>query len=260
MEHSILNMSGQFDLLVYTEETALCIDFKSGFREPDPAEINAQMKALAVLVALYLPKIREVIVQIVSGPYGVTEGRYSMADLASAYSHTLQVLEAIKAPDAPLSPSAESCRYCKALLICPAVRNQVVDPMSRTRLSEIPDGDRAATLLDQIETVLDLVKEIKAYYTRRLGEDPAYTIPGYGLVPGNYRREIVDIAAARSRLLEFIDSKDLDAASDFRLGELERVLAKKLKVKVPQAKEKLGLILDGLIKQTQNAPSLKRIK
>src|ERR1700739_2292079 len=58
-------LSGQFDRVIYTEEIALLQDFKTGFSEPDPAEQNAQLKALAVLVGINLPGVREVIAEVI---------------------------------------------------------------------------------------------------------------------------------------------------------------------------------------------------
>ena len=49
-------LSGQFDKVVYSGDTALILDYKSGHSEPNPAEQNAQLKVLAVLVALHLPQ------------------------------------------------------------------------------------------------------------------------------------------------------------------------------------------------------------
>src|ERR1700745_754357 len=99
-------LSGRFDRVIYTPTVALCQDFKTGWSEPDPAEQNAQLKVLAVLVALHMPPtLKEVIVQIISGPSGVTEARYDLRALAEAYSSILATLRAIHAVDAPLNPS-----------------------------------------------------------------------------------------------------------------------------------------------------------
>jgi hypothetical protein len=44
------------------------------------------------------------------------------------------------------------------------------------------------------------------------------------------------------------------------LGDLEKALGKKLKLKGAQLKEKLADILNGLIVEKQNAASLKRVR
>ena len=253
-------LSGRFDVVSYTNELALVQDYKTGFREPDAAEDNAQLGVLAVLVALNLPTVQEVIVQIVSGPYGITEAHYSIAQLSAAYEEIVRTLRAINAPDAPFSPSPEACKFCGAKLICQAVKDLVVKPLTKLQMSALPaDGPRAAKLLDEVEIMASLLKEIKKFYAAKF-EDPTYTIPGYAMVPGATVREVTDWDVARSRLGEFLPIEQLNSAADYRLGELEKSLGKALKLKAPQAKEKMNQILEGLVKTKQNASSLKRVK
>ena len=254
-------LSVRFDLVTYTPELALVQDYKCGFREPDPAEDNAQLKVLAVLVALNLRTVKEVIVQIVSGPYGVTEARYSMADLSAAYEDIVRTLKAINAPDAPFNPTPEACKYCGAKLICQAVQDKVVQPLARLQMSALPaDGPLAAKLLDEVEIMAGLLKEIKKFYAAKFEEDPAYTIPGYAMVPGNTIREVTDWDAARARLAEYLDINEIKSAADYRLGELEKSLGKVLKLKSKPLKDRMNEILQGLYVEKQNSPSLKRVK
>ena len=253
-------LSGRFDVVSYTNELALVQDYKAGFSEPDPAEDNAQLRVLAVLIALNLPTVKEVIVQLVSGPYGITEARYSLAELSAAYEDIVKTLRKINAPDAPFSPSPEACRFCSAINVCQAVKDQIVKPLTKLQMSALPaDGPRAAKLLDEVEIMAGLLKEIKKFYAAKF-EDPTYSIPGYQMVPGNTVREVTDWDVARSRLSEFLPIEQLNSAADYRLGELEKSLGKALKLKAPQAKEKMNQILDGLVETKQNASSLKRVK
>src|SRR4029077_21024863 len=184
--------SGRFDRVVYTPTVALVQDFKTGWSEPDPAEQNSQMKVLAVLVALHLPSVlREVVVQVISGPFGVSEARYDLAALAKAYNEILSTLRAIQDPLAPLGPSPEACRFCPAILICQAVKNLVM-PVARTQVSALPDGVRGAKLLDEVAILEKHFKEIKKYYEGRCA-DPTYNLPNYCLIPGNEVREIISL-------------------------------------------------------------------
>jgi hypothetical protein len=253
-------LSGRFDVVTYTNELALCQDYKTSWSEPDAAEDNAQLTVLAVLIALNLPTVKEVIVQIVSGPYGITEARYSIAQLSAAYEDIVRTLRAINAPDAPFSPSPEACKFCAAINICQAIKDQIVKPLTRLQMSALPEGgERAAKLLDEVEIMAGLLKEIKKFYAAKF-EDPAYTIPGYAMVPGASVRSVTDWDAARGRLSEFLPIEQLNSAADYRLGELEKSLGKALKLKAPQAKEKMNQILDGLVETKQNQSSLRRIK
>ena len=253
-------LSGQFDKVVYSGDTALILDFKSGHSEPDPAEQNAQLKVLAVLVALHLPQVTTVIAQIISGPHGVTEARYTIEELAHAYNEILDTLLAIDAENAPFNPSPEACRYCPAALICQAIKDTIM-PVARTQYSQLPlEPDRAAKLLDEVAVIKSHLVEIEKFYFQRLSEDPAFSIPGYALVPGIIRREVTNWHVARKRLEEFIDEKELAASETYSLGDIEKALGRKLKLKAKEAKTRLNEILSGLIEEKQNQPSLKRVR
>ena len=258
-------LSGRFDLLAFTPSQlprlALVIDWKTGFTEPDAAEQNSQMKILALLVGLSMPTLEEVIVQIISGPYGVTEARYTMAQLAAVYDETVDLLRRISAPDAPLNPGPEQCKHCTAIMICQAVRDDVVRPMTKLRTSFLPEEPaRAAQVLDDAEILARFIKDVKAFYADLLVKNPSLKIPGWEMVPGNVVREVTDWEKARERLREFLPVDQLNSAADYRLGELEKALGKKLKLNGAPLREKMNAILKGLYVENQNASSLKRVK
>jgi hypothetical protein len=251
-------VSGQFDRCLYTGEVALVQDFKTGFVEPEPAETNAQLKVLAVLTALSLPTVKEVVVQIVSGPFGVTEGRYDLSALSVGYNGILDTLEAIVDERAPLVPGPVQCRYCPALNICQAVKD-LIKPLVSLQVSELPaDGERAARLLDEVDLLLVHLEEIKAFYKGRITQDPNLKIPGYGLVPGASVREISDWDKAREILRKYVPDRDLEAVPT--LTQIQQALKKALNLPSPKAaSEKLNLLLGDLIEFKQNAPSFKRV-
>jgi hypothetical protein len=250
--------SGRFDRCLYTKEVALVQDFKTGFVEPEPAQTNAQLKVLAVLTALSLPSVKEVIVQIVSGPFGVTEARYDLSGLSMAYNGILDTLEAIGDERAPLVPGVVQCRYCPAILICQAVKD-TIKPLVSLQVSELPSqGERAARLLDEVELLLVHLEEIKAFYKGRMAQDPNLKIPGYGLVPGNEVRTISDWPKAREILRRYVPDADLEGIPT--LAQIQQALKKVLKLSSPKAAaEKLNELLGDLIELKRNAPSFKRV-
>ena len=255
-------LSGRFDLVAYNQAQTLALiqDFKTGFSEPDPAEDNSQMMILALLVGLNMPTLEEVVVQLVSGPYGITEARYTMNQLGMVYDSVVKLLRVINAPDAPLHPSPEACKYCSAKLICQAFKDQVITPMVGLRSSSLPtEPAEAAKILDQVEMLTRFLKEVKTFYAEKL-EDPKYKIPGWGLVPGNVLREVTDWDAARARLSEYLPIEQLKSAADYRLGELESALGKVLNLKDKALRDRMNEILKGLYVEKQNASSLKPIK
>lgn len=262
-------LSGRFDLVTYTWLVALIQDFKTGWREPDPAEQNAQMKVLAVLVALHLlammdalhlPRtLQKVVVQIISGPYGVTEATYDLPALAKAYDEILATLKAIGDPMAPLNPSPEACRFCGAINICQAVKNSILAIAVKTQVSPLPSGEFGSKLLDELEVVQGFIDAARQHYREALAQDPSYDLPGWSLIPGATRREVTDWEIARGRLAEWLDLEEINGAANYRLGDLERALGKKLKLRGPDLKQRVNEILQGLIEEKQNAASLKRV-
>ncbi len=251
--------SARFDRVLYTPTVALVQDYKTGWAEPDPADQNAQLKVLAVLVGLYLPSVKEVYVQIISGPYGVTEARYSILDLAKAYNEILATLRSLHAVDAPLNPSPEACRYCPALSICQAVKNLIMPVATKTQISELPDGARGARLLDEVAVIEEHLQTIREYYAKRLSEDPAFDLPGWALVPNAPRREIEEIDAARKRLAEFLDAGELNTAMDLKVGQVEKLFGKKVGLKGKELREKFNAVMQGVIVEKTPNPSLKRV-
>jgi RecB family exonuclease len=252
--------SGRFDRVVYTPSVALVQDFKTGWREPEPAEQNSQMKVLAVLVALHMPPmLREVVVQIISGPFGVTEARYDLPALAVAYNEILSTLRLIQDPMAPLSPSPEACRFCPAALICQPCRDLLAPP-TKFQTTKLPlEPDRAAKLLDEIAVLEGVFEEVTKFYYNRLLNDPTAKISGYELVPNAPRREIESVEAAKRRLSEYLDEGELNAALDLKVGQVEKLFGKKIGLKGKELREKFNEVMRGVINEKIPNPSLKRI-
>jgi len=253
--------SGRVDRFIIGGKVALIQDYKFGFREPDPAQINAQLKFLSVVLALAYPQVHHVIAQIVSGPYGVTEARYDYRELEAAYGDIRATLRAINDPHATFSPGPEQCRFCPAQLICQPFRDATVAPISKLQITQLPvEPNRASKLLDEVEMLRRLCDQVEEFYSEKLLTDPSFSIPNYAMVPGAVRREVTDWDAARGRLGEYLDTDQIKGAANYRLGELEKALAKVLKLKGKDAKQRMNEILHGLIIERPNSPSLKRIK
>ena len=254
--------SGRVDRVVYSETVALVQDYKSGFREPEPAETNAQLKFLAVVTAMHLRRhthVEEVVAQIISGPYGVTETRFTKPQLADAWDNIIATLKAINDPRAAFNPSPQACRYCPAMNICQAVKDLVL-PVAKQQCSSLPSGDRAARLLDECELLERHITAIRAFYSEQMLALPSYQIPGWNMVPGPQRRAVEDWKRARARLEEFVDPVELEALQNFSIPAVEKCVAKSLKLKAKEAGAKLAEILGELLAVKPGNLVLKRVK
>jgi Protein of unknown function (DUF2800) len=251
--------SGQFDRCIYSVDGKLALiqDFKSGQSEPIEAETSSQMRVLAVLVGLALPNVKEIVVQVITVFYGVSERRFSIAELAEAYRDIVQTLHRLEDPCAPLIPGPMQCRWCPAINVCSAVK-KLTPQIAKLEVSALPDGVLATELLDKVKILEGLIEQIKKYYAERLTADPSYVIPSYAMKPGNKMRKVIDWKTAKARLAEYLDDDQLNKAADYGIVQLEAALAKTLKISKDQAKTKFDEILLGLIEEKENKPSLKR--
>lgn len=254
-----LNLSCRFDFCAYNEDTCLCINYKTGFKEPERVEINGQMKVEALLIAINLQRAgitpKRFLVQIVSGPFGVFEAEFSYSNLAQMYEDVTGTLLALQSPDAPLHPGEEACHYCPAILICPAVNQLVVktrpDPLNN-------DPDELARKLGKLRIIKQQIEEFEKYCYNGLMEDPPrFTLNGYELVPGAEKRDwkegMLDIAGKRLGL-------DLSSLKSHTPAAYEKFYAKSYNRPVPEVKEAFKQLMDGCIEYTNNRPSLKRVK
>lgn len=252
--------SGRVDRLYYNSQTVLIQDFKSGFHEPDPAAVNAQLRVLSVLVALALrakevPRLEQVIAQIISGPYGVTETRFGLAELARGYDQMVATLKTLSDPHAQYNPGPKQCRYCPATLICPALKAR----HATVKIEGLPaSGPGAAQLLETCELLSRQIEQIRGYYKRILESDPAAEIPGWALLPGPARREVTDWRAARSRLEEFIPATEIEKLADYSLPKLERLLRETLSLSAAAAPKRLAEILGDQLRVRPGKLVLKR--
>jgi Protein of unknown function (DUF2800) len=251
--------SGRFDRCVYTSSVALVQDFKTGWMEPEGGETNAQLRVLAVLCGLHLPlTVQEIVCQLITGPFGIFEKRFDRPALAQAWEDMMATLRSINDPCAPLSPSIEACRYCPAAIVCQPCRD-LLSPPTKFQMTNLPDDpDRSAKLLDEITILEGVFEEVKKHYSNRLNADPTYRISHYAMVPNASRREIVDIETAKSRLAEFLDPGELDAALDLKVGQVEKLFGKKVGLKGKELREKFNAIMKDVLVEKIPAPSLKR--
>jgi hypothetical protein len=249
-------LTGKPDEILRQGNRAAVLDSKFGtYRVADPCD-NTQLSIYALLASREDEGIEEVTVQILSPHYDFSPHVYSRADLDRLHQSVLVVLNSLSDPGAP-APGPH-CLFCPARLICPAARSEA-ESATLAKVIELPLGEGAAKLLSQIKRAKSLFAEIEGHYRRLLEREPG-AIPGFALEPGAVRRSIEDPVAALERLIETFSVSEFVACCTPSVPELEKAFGKKKGLPAAKVRSEFGRIINGLITEKRNAPSLKAIQ
>jgi hypothetical protein len=132
------------------------------------------------------------------------------------------VLVVVASLDDPGDPVPDDhCHFCPARLICAAAKDAASQAML-TKVTQLPLGNKAAELLDQIKRAQALFKEIELFYKRMLEETPG-AIPGWMLQPGDVRRSIEDTVALHKHLSDLFSIEELLSCCFPSVPALERL-------------------------------------
>lgn len=251
--------SGQPDI-VYSNggPRALVLDYKTGRIPPDPAEINLQLRALAVMVA-EAGGFREVSVGIVqpwvSGKVDLIT--YTADDLRQAKEEIIQLILASTALNAPRKPSPSACQYCRASGICPEARQQVTALATLQAHQLTPQ--RLSEALDACSVAEKVIAAIRAEARSRI--DAGDAVPGWELKPGVTRREITNPMLAWEQVQDVVPLDEFMQVISVPVGKLETLYAEHAPAPTKKAaKEQFNELLAPAIETKQNAPSLARRK
>jgi hypothetical protein len=200
--------------------------------------------------------IQEVTCQILSPYWDFESVTYSREELDRLYQSVLVVVASLADPGDPVP--GDHCHFCPARLICSAAREQAESAML-AKVVELPLGEQAARLLDQIKRAQGLFKEVEAYYKRVLEEAPG-SIPGWALVPGDVRRSIEDTVGARKKIESLLPLDEFLVTCSVSVPQLEKAWAKKNGISVTRAKEPFKKFLGALLTEKRSAPSLAKVE
>lgn len=273
-----LNLSAKFDRCYYNDRLCCIQDFKTGFKEPVKAKLNAQMKVNVLLAALNLHRagvttIQRYVAQIVTMTFGVMEAEWSAKELPGLYDEITGALGRLQSDRAELNPSIDACEYCEAILICSAVKDTLKPTITLLKASPITDYTRydpkqLSQILDQTKVIRNYIEEFEKFCVENLtgepiktvivnGEEQPFSITDYEMVPGNERRDWKDQEAACERLRKLGVEIHVGLESP---AMVEKAYAKHFGKKVPEIKEAFRELMSDCIETKQNKPSLKRVK
>lgn len=260
--------SGKYDYAYGSEdhsEVALGDD-KSGKLEVDAAERNYQMRDLAALWHANYPVTRRVDV-IITQPWITHEpsiARYHFNELEQALALLRENLVQIADPDAPRTPG-HHCRHCAARAHCEEAKNYSISA-PRVLLTAIergevvlPLGEKGRSVLESIDVGYKILDKLWEAYEAAVAADPA-CVPGWHLAEGAERREIVDYLKARTILLDAgVPEEELDEATMFKLGDIEKAFCNRAGMIQAKAKRKFNDLLSQVIRLKHAKASLRPI-
>jgi hypothetical protein len=231
------------------------LDHKFGNHRVNDPRNNVQLSLYALLVAREDASVEEVTCQILSPLYDFEPVTYSRDELDEFYKTVLVVVASLADPGDPVA--GNHCHFCPARLICATAREQAAQAML-AKVVELPLGEQAARLLDDIKRAQALFKEVEAFYKRVLEEKPG-AIPGWALEPGDVRRSITNPVAVQRKVADLLPVDEFLATCSVSVPQLEKAWAKKSGIPVSQAREPFKKFLGALLTEKRTAPSLSRV-
>jgi hypothetical protein len=248
-------LSGKPDEVVRQGPRVAVLDHKFGnFRVDDPRD-NVQLGLYSLLVAREDETIEEVTCQILSPLYDFEPVTYRRKELDELYQTVLVVVASLSDPGDPVP--GDHCHFCPARLICSAAKDQASQAML-AKVVELPLGENASRLLDDIKRAQALFKEVEGFYKRILEETPG-AIPGWALEPGDIRRSIVDTVVAQQAVASVLPLEEFLSVCSVSVPQLEKAWAKKSGIPVSQAREPFKKFLGASLLEKRTASSISRV-
>lgn len=265
--------SGQEDVTLVTDDDRYLIaDYKTGRVEPDPVEVNMQLRGLAVLLAEELKQegrpyesISAVIIQpwVTWSPCVVT---YSPADIRDASAEVEVAVGRALSSDPTSIPTVSGCRYCKARGTCRALADQT----EQLQVLGTPDMWARKTPEQKLETwrMAQMAKGLIADIERSVKSDlkQGVVIPGLELKKGNTRRNLPDVLKAWEQLKGDLSAEQFIACckvsitgleSRYHLARCNREGNDKLKKK--DSKELFEALIEPAVSRSQDEASIVEV-
>lgn len=261
--------TGKPDLIVVFGRQGLVVDYKTGRIPVEPAEANAQLRALAVLLVhnYALEKVFTSIIQPrCTPPFSIAE--YQLDELRMAEEEICGVIgQTDRATE--VSPGEDQCRYCRAKIICTAYQDWANKPIvavtgtvevtkqSASEIAKALPGEKIAEIVKAgrgpVKWLLDAAE---AEARRRLKEDPG-CVPGLSLKDDPGKDEIVKHNEVFKRAYELgVKTDSFLACCKIVKERLQAALKESTKLKGKALESALAGVLDGCCERTAGEPRL----
>jgi len=253
--------SGQPDVIRISHErhVAVITDFKSGWAGAEPAEQNAQIMALAVLVAnaFDVAMIYGIIVQpnAMQGPK-VSVVEYGPGEIVTAERMLRAAIAKANQPDAPRA-SGEWCKFCRAKLNCMEFQSRALAVELYGQTSEL-SHEKLLTMFDHWTVVKGMGAQLESVLKRIIKENPEAFAGKLRITEGR-NMPTVDPMKAWGALSEMMAPDEFIGCCKVSLTGLRETYHKNTGGTLKEAKEKLGRILGDAVTYKKSEGSLERI-
>lgn len=255
--------TGQADLILVKDGSALVIDYKTGRGDTPVAKDNPQLAALAVLVRwrYRVSNVRVAIVQPWAGKPTIAD--YGDNALTLAHGWLMDTLQRAAKSTPDDARAGEWCKYCKAQAACPAYRAatlqqiEIIQPMSIAGMDD--EGQRKAMFARAMDLPAEslagavrglgmverYVSAIKGAARLRAEEDEAFK-KFYVLREKRGKRSITDVQTVAHRAFAHgVTVDDFTAACDISLKSTKELLHKATAAKGKALDAMLDEVIEG---------------
>jgi hypothetical protein len=258
-------LSGQADVIYIQGSRALILDYKSSFGHVAQAAQNYQLATLAVLVWESYPEVNEITAGIIAPrvTHEVHAVEYNEEDLKIARREIRKLAAEALMPGGALVPGESQCQYCKAKMICPALKKEekmVLDLPEAKNLSLVPDEEMAIAR-DVVGRMKKRCAEIEAESLRRAQLNPEkWQGLGWVVTEGSGRKKVTDVGLAAERLVaKGARWWDVAKASTITISAIKELCRAATGLKGKKLTDAVNEVLDGTTDTKQTKPTLKRV-
>jgi len=224
--------------VIYSDDTADAIDYKTGFGAIDDAEINIQGQAYVLGLFQKFPHVKQITMYfLVPARDEVSMHTYMQSDMGSIRLRVSTVIERANS-GGMYNPQPGVCDYCGFQSRCSALAEKALLIAKRydTDGLTIPESVRGSEQDDpaKVSELLTLVPIIEAWATgvrkraTEMAVDSGIELPGYKVIEMTKPRTITSALGAYEAVKDSVDLRDfLSTVDKVSMTKLEELFAQK---------------------------------
>jgi hypothetical protein len=258
-----------------SENAAIIVEAKFGWHQVPSADVNLQTRCYAVL-APATPVYTAIIQPRLSYSDRITLAKYEAHHKGAAREQIANILKASAVKDAPLNPGEEQCRYCRARMVCPALREAVTKQLAGFEdlsVEVAPELSKAhVTSIVEARLTQATDKELAQFHRAcgmaRIANDPVNDeirrrignggMDGYTLSKEVDVRDIANTPRAISllNLSRLLTREEALELCDLSITKVEEAHRRKNKVSAKVATQDINKKLEMVIERTTRKPRI----